>query len=333
MSENRREGVRVSKGVQRSTGKTFHLATRLLPERVRHPTYVLYAFFRLADEVVDKPDQELGESERRQLEGIKQVALGDATPEEAVSEGAVLSADTDREVLNSFREVKEEFDLSDTDVDEFIESMKADIDTKRYETYSELEGYMRGSAVSVGRMMTDVMVEDASEETYAHAEALGEAFQMTNFLRDVREDITDYGRIYIPRETLREANVAESEVEKLEHSPEFADAVRAELRRTDNLYREGVEGIKLLPKDCQFAVLVASVLYSDYHRLIEKRGYDVLTQEPSLGSLRKLRLVAETYYRWKTTDEPEEVFYEVSPVSQRYSKKKSKQLATEQPKV
>ena len=294
--------VAKSKTIQRQTGRTFHLATRVLPERVRHATYVLYGFFRVADEVVDDVDPETVDPERQRatLERFRDAALG--------------RREADDEVVAAFSDVRERAGIADADVDAFVDAMLSDVDTDRYETYDELEAYMDGSAAAVGRMMTAVMSPEDETAALPHATALGEAFQMTNFLRDVGEDVVDRDRVYLPVETLTEYGVSVEQVRNLEFSESFADAMRHEMQRTEGLYQEGVAGISALPKDCQFGVTLAAVLYADHHRLIRDRGYDVLAETPSLSRRRKLSLFARTALNWAVLRDPEAVFYRVSAV-------------------
>ncbi|KTG09269.1 geranylgeranyl-diphosphate geranylgeranyltransferase [Haloprofundus marisrubri] len=294
-----------SKAIQQRTGKTFHFATRLLPQRVRHATYVLYAFFRLADEVVDDAGDATPEEQRAELERLRAAAKGEI--------------ETDDPVLSAFSEMREEYNIDDADVDTFVDAMLTDITKSRYETYAELEAYMDGSAAAVGRMMTAVMDPEEREQALPHATKLGEAFQMSNFLRDVREDIDERDRIYLPQTTLREHDVTDEQIRRYEMSEGFTNAMESELHRTEALYREGVAGIKYLPEDCQFSVLLAAVLYADHHRLIRDRNYDVLSATPQLGRLRKLTLFARTRYHWMWTKDPEAVFWRVSSVSHRGS--------------
>ncbi|WP_089766821.1 phytoene/squalene synthase family protein [Halobellus clavatus] len=294
------EQIRRSKAIQRQTGKTFHLATRVLPERVRHATYVLYAFFRLADEVVDAADTAPPPEQRRRLEELRRQALGEE--------------DTDDPVLSAFAELVEAYDIADSDVNVFIDAMAADIDTDRYETYEELEAYMDGSAAAVGRMMTEIMEPEQPELALPHATALGEAFQLSNFLRDVREDVVDRDRIYLPQETLREHGVSEAQVLNFEYDENFRAAMETELERAESLYRKGVAGIHYLPEDCQFAVLLAAVLYADHHREIRRRDCDVLAVTPSLSTPRKLYLLAKTRLFWALERDPVAVFRRVSVV-------------------
>ena len=287
-----------SKSIHRRTGRTFYYATRLLPERVRRATYVLYAFFRVADEVVDDAEGMSSEEQRRRLEEIRDAALG--------------RRETDAPVLAAFAEVREEYGIPEAEVEVFIEAMLTDITRSRYDTYEELEAYMRGSASAVGVMMTYVMRPEDPEPALERARALGEAFQLTNFLRDVREDVLDRGRIYVPLETLRGHGASEEQVERLEYDEHFAAAIREELSRAESLYREGVAGIEYLPEDCQLPVLTAAVLYADHHRLIRERDCDVLAETPTLSTGRKLSLVARTWLHWRWQKDPETVFAKVS---------------------
>jgi phytoene synthase len=192
--------------------------------------------------------------------------------------------------------------------------MLADVDTDRYETYDDLAAYMDGSASAVGRMMTDVMLSDAPDRVYDHATALGQAFQLTNFVRDVREDVVERDRVYLPRSTLERYGADVADVEDLTVTPAVRDAVRHELERAEELYREGVAGIPHLPADCQFAVLLAAVLYAEHHRLVRRRDYDTVSATPSLSTPRTLALALRTRWHWHRNPDPEAVFEAVSAV-------------------
>jgi len=289
-----------SKSIHRKTGKTFYYATQLLPERVRHPTYVLYAFFRIADEVVDNPNGLTPEEQHERLIEIREASLGRETATDPV--------------LEAFCEVRERYGIPETEIEEFIDAMRTDIETSRYETYDELEAYMRGSAAAVGVMMTIIMETDNADVALPKARRLGEAFQLTNFLRDVGEDIADRDRIYLPRTTLEAYGADPKDIERQQFTEEIGVAIERELKRAEKLYREGVSGIRYLPEDCRLPVLTAAVLYADHHRLIRERNNDTITETPSLGTFRKLSLVAKTWGYWKLHKDPESVFAKVSDI-------------------
>jgi len=302
--------IDTSKQIHRQTGRTFYAATKLLPERVRETTYVLYAFFRIADEVVDRTDDPDPETQRRRLEAMRTAALGEPDP------GVDLTED-ERAVLDAFRSLADRTGIDDREIEVFVDAMVQDIETARYPAYDDLEEYMRGSSVAVANMMMAAMAMSAEdrEQAQPHANALAEAFQLTNFLRDVREDIHDYGRVYVPQETLDRFDVDESDLAEANVTDGFVAAMRHELQRTERRYREGVAGIRMLPEDCQFGVLLAAVFYAEHHRLIRARDYDVLTETPELGRLRRGYLLVRTWIHWRRHRDPEATFYAVSAVS------------------
>jgi len=287
------------KSIHRNTGRTFYYATRLLPERVREQTYVLYGFFRIADEVVDGEEDRTPAEQRARLEALREAALGHEPAEDPVVE--------------AFASVREETGIPETEVDEFIDAMVTDIDTDRYETYDDVEAYIRGSAAAVGNMMSAVMGVD-TPEVRPHAMALGEAFQLTNFIRDVREDIRDLDRVYLPLETLHQHEVTVDNLREERCTPALREAIGTELRRAEDRYRVGVRGIQKLPEDCQFGVLLAAVLYAEHHRLIRNREFDVITARPTLSRSRKLWTVARTWWHWRRTGDPVTVFRRVSAI-------------------
>ena len=290
--------LRRSKTIQRRTGHTFHVATRVLPPRVRRQTYVLYAFFRVADDVVDDGSATDPTAKRETLERFRAEALG--------------RTEADDPVLAAFAEVREDAGIRAADVDAFVDAMLADVEPTGYDTYTDLEAYMDGSAAAVGRMMTAVMDVDDPDAARPHATALGEAFQLTNFVRDVREDLLELDRVYLPGTTFDEYGVTERDLLSFSPTPGFERAVRHELRRAEGLYREGVAGIRHLPQDCQFAVLLSAVLYAEHHALVRERNFDVLSATPRLGAARKASAAARTWWHWRRTGDPEVAFRRAS---------------------
>ncbi len=300
MTRTHSDHVAASRAIHRRTGKNFYVATRLFPERVRRGTYALYGFFRIADDVVDDPDGAAPGEQRRELRRIRSAALG--------------KRETDDSVLRAFRAVADECGIDDREIEAFVDAMEMDVTVDRYDTHENLSAYLRGSSVAVAYMMLDVMDSGDRDRARPHAKALGEAFQLTNFLRDVREDVLEFDRIYLPLSTLEQFDVDPEEIEALAFSERFAAAVEYELRRTEQLYREGVAGIEYLPRDCQFPVLLAAVLYAEHHRLIRHRGNDVLSARPTLSHLRRLAVAARTWIHWKRSGDPVETFASVSAV-------------------
>jgi phytoene synthase len=289
-----------SERIHRRTGRTFYLATRMFPRRIRHATYVLYAFFRVADDVVDTTEPMPPPAQRERLDHLREAVLG--------------RAETDEPVLRAMRTLIERDDIPEQEVELFVDAMIADIDHEPYETRADLEAYMRGSAVAVANMMLSVMDPADPERASPHAAALARAFQLTNFLRDVREDVRKYDRVYLPGEVRDTFGVTVEQLETGTADAGFRRAMQVELARTEDLYRDGVAGIRHLPVDTQFAVLLAAVLYADYHRTIVAQDYDVLSERPSLSTWRKLSLLARTRFYWALSGDPVAVFDRVASI-------------------
>ena len=292
--------METSRSIHRQTGPTFYLATRLFPERMRRATYVLYAFFRLADEVVDDPARTDTEVQYRELARIEAGALG--------------REPTDDPVVAAFCALRERHGIPDAEVETFIDAMRMDLEVDRYDSHEALARYLRGSAVAVGNMLLSVMDPEDVSAARPHAKALAEAFQLTNFLRDVREDAVEYGRVYIPQETLARFGVSDEEIRSLEFSSGIADAVRSELESTEWLYVEGVAGIRYLPREYQFPVVAASVLYADHHRLIRNIDFDVVSSRPTLSQPRRAWLLARTWWHWRRSGDPIRTFLASSSI-------------------
>ena len=289
------EQISKSKNIQQQTGKTFYFATLLLPKRVRYATHILYAFFRIADEIVDTSENKESYVKIEQIDQIQKAVLGESL--------------TDEPSLKAFEELRRRYEIPTGEIIAFLDAMRMDISKNRYETFSEVEEYMRGSAVTVANMMVSIMKIKETEKIIETAAALGKAFQLTNFLRDVREDIIEYNRSYMPKETLDKYGVEYKHIENLEFSNEFAKVMEEEISRAEDFYRKGIEGIEHLPNDCQFAVLLASVLYADHHRLIVNQRYDVLTHRSTLNMQDKIICLVKTWWHLKVTKDPKATFY------------------------
>lgn len=170
-------------------GRTFFLATRLLPARTRPFAHALYGFARMADEVVDNPAPGTDPA----------VALDEV----AVMVARVFDGGTPADpVLAALADTVRRHDLDRELFDAFLRSMAMDLKITEYATYAELHEYIHGSAEVIGLQMLPVFGTVVPvAEAAPGAAALGEAFQLTNFLRDVGEDL-DRGRLYLPTEEL-----------------------------------------------------------------------------------------------------------------------------------
>ena len=175
-------------------------------------------------------------------------------------------------------------------IKDFMKSMKMDTHVFRYETYEDLEVYVYGSAAVVGLMMCRAVgVEDEAADH--HAEALGVAMQLSNFLRDVKED-WERGRIYIPLEDLERFSYTEKDLEAGVVDDRFVSLMKFEIDRARKLYEVADEGMKYIPSGRRYPVRVARELYAAILDRIEAQNYDVFSERAETSLAYKLWVAA-----------------------------------------
>lgn len=263
--------------LQRRFGKSYYFATRFFPAELRPHVHALYAFVRVADQWVDEPGGVSREEIRRRIDRY-----------EADLRCALEGEGTESPVLRAFAQTARQFAIPWRYMGDFLEAMRRDLHCTRYRTYAELEGYMWGSAGVVGAMML-CLFRCHHEHLLPYAVRMGEAMQMTNFLRDVGEDWRR-GRVYLPQEDLQRFGVSEEDIAQGRLTEPMLQLLRFEIERTRALYREAEVGIALLPREFRYPVLLGSRLYAQILRRIEDNGYDVFRQRARTSTLEKVWL-------------------------------------------
>ena len=264
------------RSVEKAHSKTYYFSTSLFPAEIRPHVHALYAFMRYADEIVDNPKSTgLGE----------QLASLQAFEEETLA--AVGGKPASNPILRAFANTVVEHGLGSDLIKAFMKSMKMDTHVFRYPTYEDLEKYTYGSAAAVGLMMSRVVgAED--EAAVPHAEALGVAMQLTNFLRDVKEDWAR-GRVYLPLEDLNSFEYPEVNLGRSVMDERFIGLMRFEISRARALYRVADEGMRYIPRGRRYPVIVARRLYEAILERIEARGYDIFAGRVETSTAYKLR--------------------------------------------
>lgn len=247
-------------------GRSYYLATRLLPRWKRRHVHALYGFARYADEIVDSFTMTTDRSR----------ALDELT---ARVEAGLRGGRPDDPVLPAFLHTVHSFGIGHDDVRAFLASMRADLSVTRYETYDDLLGYMAGSAAGIGTMMLPVLetVPGGEEAAREPARQLGLAFQLTNFLRDVREDHTR-GRVYLPMEDLEKFGVDPAELGARRAGPAVRELLAFEAGRARDHYRAAAPGVGLLVASSRPCIRAAVELYGGILDEIERRGFEVLAE-------------------------------------------------------
>jgi phytoene synthase len=227
------ESYRRCRELNRRHGTTYYWSTWLLPTVKRHHVHALYGFCRYADDIVD----DLGPAPVAQRER----ALRDFGDRFFVDLDAGRSDDP---VLKAVVHTVRAFDIDPDCFRRFLRSMAMDLTVTAYPTFDDLLGYMDGSAAVIGEMMLPILEPSAPEAT-GYARDLGFAFQLTNFCRDVNEDL-DRGRVYLPGEDL-DRFAAHDALRERRVTPGWVALMRFEIQRIRGYYRSADRGIPMLP--------------------------------------------------------------------------------------
>ncbi|MEO1773880.1 MAG: phytoene/squalene synthase family protein [Pseudomonadota bacterium] len=265
----------ICRGMIRGGSKSFYAASLVLPQRVREPAYALYAFCRLADDLVDE-DARAGAADRLAMRLRK---LAEGQPEDHPADRAFAA------VMARHR-IPLEVPAA------LIEGLRWDEQGRRYETLADVEAYAARVAGTVGVMMTLLMGE-RRPEVLARACDLGVAMQLSNIARDVGEDAGN-GRLYLPRGWMRAAGL---EPEAFLAAPRFTPAlghvVGRLLDRAEDLYDRAVPGIAALPRDCRTGIGAARTLYREIGRKVAARGGNSVESRAVVSGGRKLSLLTQ----------------------------------------
>lgn len=266
--------------LNKRNGTTYYWATTVLPRVKRHHVHALYGFCRYADDIVD----DLGGAST----DVRAKALtdfGDRFFED------LDAGDSDDLVLKAMVHTVRAFRIDPTCVERFLTSMTMDLTVGSYETYDDLVGYMDGSAAVIGEMMLPIL-EPRSPDAFEPARELGNAFQLTNFLRDVDEDL-DRHRVYLPQEDIRRFG-AEAAFTTRTATPEFRRLMRFEIDRTRALYERADAGIDLLPERSRRCVRAARILYAEILDRIEAIDLDVFAARARVPTRRKVAIAGRS---------------------------------------
>ena len=254
--------------------RSFHAAAFLLPGRYREPASVLYAFCRMADDLIDGPgdtDRALDELYRR-LDAIYRGAPENQVCDQALTR-VVQRHGLPRELLHAL-----------------FDGFRWDADGRHYADLSEVLAYSARVAGSVGVMMALLMgVRDP--QMLARAADLGVAMQLTNIARDVGEDAS-LGRIYLPADWLRDAGIEpESWLAQPSYSPALGSVVSRLLEVAGWLYTRADSGLARLPAACRPAMYAARRFYAGIGDVVAERACDSISARAVMPAARKLRVL------------------------------------------
>ncbi len=266
-------------------GKTYYLATLLLPKSKRPYVHALYGFARYADEIVDDLASELSVDEKAlALKTWGDKILGDLKSGSSSDHIGRALIDT----VNRFKIPHEYFEA-------FLHSMTMDLTIQEYESYDDLLEYVYGSAAVIGLEMVPVLgFSDVA--AFESAKKLGIAFQLANFIRDVGEDL-DRGRIYLPIQELAACGVSREMLEERVLTPQIIEALKFQIARVRALQAEAAPGIALLDATSRPCIEAASSLYCGIVDEVEKIGYDIFNKRAKTSTARRIRVTSLAFLK------------------------------------
>lgn len=269
-------------------GKTYYLATLLLPPEKRPFVHALYGFARYADEIVDDlastlTDEEKAKSLNKWGDGV-------------ISD--IKSGHSNDAIGMALVDTVKRFEIPIQYFQSFLHSMTMDLTITEYQEYKDLQEYVYGSAAVIGLQMVSVLgIEENSSlnEVNSAAEKLGVAFQLANFIRDVGEDL-DRGRVYLPITELQAHGVTREMLERKVTTPQIKSALKEQIERVRKLQRESLVGIDMLAKQSRACIQAASELYCGIVDEVEKIDYQIFTKRAKTSNWRRARVAIPAYF-------------------------------------
>ena len=264
-------------------GKTYYLATLLLPAAKRPFVHALYGFARYADEIVDDLSSTLTPLEKADVlnKWSSEVLAG------------LKSGSTSDAVGKALIDTVQRFNIPHQHFVDFLHSMEMDLTVTHYQTFDDLYEYVYGSAAVIGLEMVPILGGDIVNSLTA-AKDLGVAFQLANFIRDVGEDL-ERGRIYLPLDELAQFGVSPEMLNLRKLTPEIINALKFQIARVRDLQKAAEPGIALLDKTSQPCIRAASELYCGIVDEVEKIGYDIFNKRAKTSTARRIKVAGRAY--------------------------------------
>ncbi len=275
------EAERFCHEMARREAKNFYWGFISLPHEQRVAIYALYDFARQVDDEVDNaPRPELIP---QRLAAQRERVRTTAPSPEADPVMYVLSRAIER------------YNIPESELQALIDGVEQDCTHTRYATWPELREYCKLVASIVGRMCVRIFGFD-DPQALDRADDLGLALQMTNILRDVRED-AEMGRVYLPQEDLRRFGILEEELLRGEPGEAWNDLIAFETQRTRRLFESGYQVLRYIPRRAGACVQTMAGIYERILEKIERDPRLPLRERAALSNGEKLRVVVASWLR------------------------------------
>lgn len=269
----------IADDITKNSNTSFYYSFSLLPKHKREAIHAVYAFCRYTDDIVDE-----GGDETRKVILLRKWRM---------ELGRTLRGQSSFPLLNQLATTARRFNIPVDHFYELIRGVEMDLSKQRYQNFEELKTYCYLVASSVGLMCRQIF-GFRNESTRDYAINLGIALQLTNILRDVKDD-AKRGRIYLPLEDMQRFGVTEQDILSNEYTQNFVDLMRFECNRAREYFDLARNALKDEDKHYFFAARIMWSMYAHILRRIERSNYDVFAQRISLPKPLKL-LIAFRYW-------------------------------------
>ncbi|MEA2710257.1 MAG: 15-cis-phytoene synthase [Phycisphaerales bacterium] len=265
----------------RAAAKNFYYGLRLLPEPKRSAMFALYAYMRLVDDIADEDDGRSSAERASALENWR-------TCTHAALAGEIPNGEHN-DIWPAFTETVQRYRIPARLFDDAIAGQQRDLTPTRFEDFDQLHQYCYQVAGVVGVGSIHIWGFEGGAETEALAAARGVALQLTNILRDVRED-AGCGRIYLPRAELRQMNVAEEDLLAGRGGEAFEALMRFQIERAESYYEKSRDLESRIAADSRPTLIAMTEIYHRLLRAIAAQPEQVLRRRVSLSTWSKLRI-------------------------------------------
>lgn len=285
------EAYEVCRRVTFTHAKTFYFASHFIPKSKRAACYAVYAFCRYVDDIVDVA-MERGDVTRD--DAIRLVEQWRADVGALYTNGSYTQRSLESQaVLMAWEDTLTRYHIPRHLPEELIEGVLMDTTITRFTTYQELREYCYKVASVVG-LMTSEIFGFSDERAVPHAVDLGIAMQLTNIIRDVKEDAAR-DRIYLPAEEYTQFNITEADILQGHWSPSMRELIRFQVERADALYTSADHGIPYLDDDSRLTVQLMSTNYRKILRVVESMDYNVFRGRASTSTIQKIASIPSAW--------------------------------------
>lgn len=278
---NLHDGLLLAEAVTEDYAKSFHFASKYLPKEQRQDTYNIYAFCRLTDNLADDTDSWPLEKRLKLIQDWEdkvKKCFKDRTSDNLILKVAFATAKK--------YQIPERYFL------ELIEGVKSDLTKTRFKTYQELDRYCYLVGAIPGLMVTFIL-GFTDIKALDHAISMGKAMQITNILRDLKEDM-NRNRLYLPQQDLQVFGYTEEELKNGVVNSNFENLMKSYIEKANQMYSYSYLGLRFLSKEGRFCAKLCGLVYSEILVKIEKQNYDVFSKRASTSLFNKLTLVLKT---------------------------------------